>query len=151
MSGSALSPWALVEHPDEQFKEFSTDLGCEANSTTEAVKCMKALDYTTIARAHFGYIVRKFIFTSCKSHMQRHLILQQHALRVSFQNALASGKRSAFGPTIESVMNNNTFLPAHPLELMKSQKINKVPWMTGVNAEEGLVYLIREFISCILR
>jgi carboxylesterase type B len=65
----------------------------------------------------------------------------------NFQNALANRKRSAFGPTVEGFLNSNTFLPADPVVLMKSRRINAVPWMTGVNADEGLVYLIRKCFS----
>jgi hypothetical protein len=59
MSGSGLSPWATIDEPAEQAKEFATDLGCPTNSTKEMVKCMKSLEASTIARAHFGYIVRR--------------------------------------------------------------------------------------------
>jgi len=39
-------------------------------------------------------------------------------------------------------VDENTFLSESPIELVKSSRVNNVPWLTGVNSEEGLVYLI---------
>ncbi|XP_035704166.1 venom carboxylesterase-6 isoform X2 [Folsomia candida] len=113
MSGTAISPWALIENPHLQAMEFANDLDCPTDNITMMVACLKSLDANRITRVHFGYI-----------------------------NNLANNKRSVYGPTVESAI-KNAFLPAEPIHLLKAGKIpSSVPWMTGVNSEEGLVYLI---------
>jgi len=47
-----------------------------------------------------------------------------------------------FGPSIEQVddatkAKGNVFLPDSPTKLYKSGKFNHVPWIAGVNSEEG--------------
>lgn len=41
-----------------------------------------------------------------------------------------------FKPTVEHP-HPGAFLPAHPFEIIKSGNATKVPWMTGVNTEDG--------------
>jgi len=46
-----------------------------------------------------------------------------------------------YAPSVESVLDENTFLTDEPYSLMKNGGIvNKVPWLTGVNADDGLIY-----------
>jgi len=44
-----------------------------------------------------------------------------------------------FAPTVE-VIQKDAFLPGHPYDLMRSGKVNAVPWMSGYNADEGLIF-----------
>ena len=50
----------------------------------------------------------------------------------------------AFIPTIETVMHEDTFLPAHPLQMIKNGSLARIPWMAGVNSDEGLYLIARE-------
>lgn len=43
-----------------------------------------------------------------------------------------------FKPCIEP-MHNGAFLTAHPLDIIKSGKVPRKPWMTGVNAQDGAI------------
>ncbi|ODM99012.1 Venom carboxylesterase-6 [Orchesella cincta] len=112
-SGTALSPWALIDNPELQAQELAEGLDCPTNDTIRMVKCLKTLPGMKIARYHIGYI-----------------------------RALAEEKHSIFGPTVESPHNGSYFLPAPPIELLRKGRISKVPWIAGVNSGEGLVHLI---------
>lgn len=58
MSGTSISPWAFIEEPEVQAKEYAADLNCPTENTTIMVQCLKSLDAQAIARIHFRYIVR---------------------------------------------------------------------------------------------
>lgn len=46
---------------------------------------------------------------------------------------------SVFKPSIEEIEDEEAFLTQDPLEIMKAGNIsNPVPWIIGVNSEEGL-------------
>lgn len=62
MSGTAISPWGFIDTPASQAKEFSADLNCPTDNTTEMVRCLKSLDANVITRQHFGYIVSLNLF-----------------------------------------------------------------------------------------
>jgi hypothetical protein len=40
---------------------------------------------------------------------------------------------------VETVQDENTFLPARPNDILRLGQINRVPWITGVTSEEGLL------------
>ena len=42
-------------------------------------------------------------------------------------------------PTVEAIVDAETFLPDHPQKLMKAGKFTKVPLLLGGNAHEGLL------------
>jgi len=50
-----------------------------------------------------------------------------------------------FAPSVESKVNNpSIFLPEHPYEILKAGKALKIPILTGVNSEEGLLATARK-------
>ncbi|CAG7822962.1 unnamed protein product [Allacma fusca] len=42
-------------------------------------------------------------------------------------------------PSIEATDDEEAFLVEHPLEILAQGKAQRVPWMAGVNADEGLL------------
>jgi carboxylesterase type B len=48
-----------------------------------------------------------------------------------------------FAPTLEAVVDENTFLSKHPHKILESGEQNDVPWMTGLNSDEGLLFTAR--------
>ena len=57
------------------------------------------------------------------------------------------GRRGFYGPTVEFVNDSLTFLPDTPKELVMAGKMTKVPWIVGVNANEGLLFGIRKILA----
>ena len=51
-----------------------------------------------------------------------------------------------FRASVETVRDNSTFLSQHPEELLREGKFAKIPWMTGVNSAEGLVWMYRKLL-----
>jgi len=47
---------------------------------------------------------------------------------------------SVFVPSVEKLEKDvHSFLVEYPEEIMRKGTFNKVPWITGVNSEEGLI------------
>jgi carboxylesterase 1 len=44
-----------------------------------------------------------------------------------------------FKPTIEVIDDDQAFLTKHPTEIIKSGNFSLVPWIAGINSEEGLI------------
>lgn len=45
-----------------------------------------------------------------------------------------------YAPSVEAVVDKGTFLPDQPIELLKRGEFAKIPWMAGVDSEEGLPF-----------
>lgn len=111
-SGTALSPWAINRDPKEQFKDLAHGLGCSKRSTKAMISCLKKVPAIRFAR------------------------YDQHHLSDN-----AAGKNSLFRPSIE-VDSPEPFLSKKPSDILKSGDFAKVPYITGVNSGEGLLYMI---------
>jgi carboxylesterase type B len=83
---------------------------CPTENTTEMVACLKLLPATTIQDAHVEVV------------------------------DLLRDPLSVFVPTVEAVKDENAFITEDPLEIAKNESVNKVPWLAGVTADEGLMF-----------
>ena len=45
-----------------------------------------------------------------------------------------------FAPTAEAIDDEDTFLSDSPLNLVQQGKFRPIPWLTGVLADEGLIF-----------
>lgn len=45
-----------------------------------------------------------------------------------------------FKPSLELVQNDNTFITESPFRLLAQGKFAQVPFMTGVNSHEGIIF-----------
>lgn len=64
-----------------------------------------------------------------------------------FHNPLA-----AFAPTVEAIKDERTFLSEHPkVTLANGKVVNNVPWLLGVNDQEGMIYAggVKKFFICV--
>ncbi|OXA51774.1 esterase E4 [Folsomia candida] len=110
-SGSALHFWAILEEPKRQAERFASSVGCPFNDTAEIKSCLKKLDPIQLIEGH------------------REMM---DPLRESI---------AIFKPSVEvDIRDGNTFLAEKPTEMAKRGDFTKVPWVTGVNSEEGLVF-----------
>lgn len=113
-SGTAIKVYSSVKHPREQANRLATRLGCPFHKTEAMVTCLKKMDALKIVQTTIEY---------------RNVLL--HPLAI-------------YAPSKEYVLDNQTFLHDDPINLLKSGGIsNAVPWLTGVNAEDGLIYTAR--------
>ncbi|KAG4074888.1 hypothetical protein HA402_009313 [Bradysia odoriphaga] len=108
-SGSPLNSWALYPDPEKQAKRFAAKFGCPVDNSKEMVDCLKTLDAVELVNAHYEMLL---------------------PLRDSI---------TMFVPTIESPIDDQTFLSESPHILLKEGRFNKMPMMAGVNSEEGLL------------
>jgi len=60
-------------------------------------------------------------------------------------------KYAYFGPTVEydEDEDGDAFLPDLPQNIINSGNISKVPWICGVNSEEGILHAARKKVNCL--
>lgn len=114
-SGFSLAQWSFIRKPREQAKLFAKKLDCPTRTTEELISCLKALPGRRLAEVFRG------------THDVLHPRLDN------------------FGPTIESGFphenDTDTFLSEHPRDILRRGEVKtRVPMISGVNAEEGLIY-----------
>jgi carboxylesterase type B len=62
-------------------------------------------------------------------------------LYFQLQNEFIGDRLALFSPTVEAVNDSSAFLAEHPRRLLEEGRVaNPVPWIVGVNSEEGLIY-----------
>ncbi|XP_016907128.2 esterase FE4 [Apis cerana] len=108
-SGTVLNPWAITYNPREQAFMLGEALGIKTTDSEELVKKLSEFHVKDIIAAS-GEIMKK-------------------------QNIL-SGHMNAFVPSIEVDLGQDVFLPTDPWTLLKSGRIEDVPVMSGITADE---------------
>lgn len=111
-SGNALCPWAFVANPKSVAKRLSYSIGCPTKNPRYLVACLMNKEPNEIVAA-------------------------QHDLSGWEDDPIVP-----FAPSIEDSKKvagdlGTVFLPDHPLVMWESGNFNKVPWITGVNDQEG--------------
>ncbi|CAL8081018.1 unnamed protein product [Orchesella dallaii] len=109
-SGNALVTWASQDNPEEQAFRFAAQMNC-----------MKSSNKTKIAKCLRNADADKI----AKSQRSASDILHH--------------KHALYSPTIEKE-GEDAFISALPQDIIKAGNITKVPWLVGVNSEEGLIY-----------
>lgn len=114
-SGTAIKVYSSVKHPRQQANRLASRLGCPWHKSAAMVECLKKIDALKIIQTQLEY---------------RNVLL--HPLAI-------------YAPSKEGVWDHSTFLPDEPLTLLRNgSTVNSVPWMTGVNADDGLIYSASE-------
>ncbi|CAL8100204.1 unnamed protein product [Orchesella dallaii] len=109
-SGSTLHFWAVNKDPRKQALRYLNQLGCPSENKTAMVECLKSANAYDIAEIH------------------RELL---DPLREAI---------TIFKPSVEvDIPDGNTFITEHPRDLALRGDYNRVPWIMGVNSEEGLI------------
>ncbi|CAL8137610.1 unnamed protein product [Orchesella dallaii] len=108
-SGTIQSPWAISHSGKEQALRLAKILDCPVNDSHASLDCLKKKDVNKIVEVH-----------------SESLYFLHDPL-------------SVFKPTVEEIDDDDAFLTQDPLELMKAGNVTtRVPWIIGVNSEEGL-------------
>ncbi|CAG7822766.1 unnamed protein product [Allacma fusca] len=119
-SGTAIRTYQIVNNPGDYAKRLGSQLDCPTLDSLIMVKCLKNIDGEKIAKIH----------------------LDKWSKRKFFQDLLSS-PLAQYSPSVETIIDDDTFLHANPYRILKSGNFSRVPWLTGVNSEEGLVYSAR--------
>ncbi|CAH0390833.1 unnamed protein product [Bemisia tabaci] len=117
MSGSSLTPFALVENGREKADRLAATLGCPTFSSRDLVDCLRYRPALQIV---------KLLATP--------LFMPYHY-----------NPYSPFGPTVE-MAGTEPFLSQSPYELLKSGQVKDIPWLASVTSEEGL-YPTSNFVA----
>ncbi|CAG7730277.1 unnamed protein product [Allacma fusca] len=113
LSGHALVPWAFVEDPVQQAQRFGENVNCPTMIPSEFLECLRARGSEDMIKVH---------------------ALHRNAVVHPLEN---------FGPSLESIVDSDTFLSRRPSEILNSNNFTKIPIMAGVNEGEGLFWVAR--------
>jgi hypothetical protein len=47
---------------------------------------------------------------------------------------------SLYGPTVEAINDEKTFLGEEPINILKSGNFMRIPWIAGVNSADGVLF-----------
>ncbi|ODN00458.1 Venom carboxylesterase-6 [Orchesella cincta] len=109
-SGSSFHFWAVNREPRKQALRFLNQLGCPSDNKTAMIQCLKSANAYDIAEIHREVL---------------------DPLREAI---------TIYKPSIEvPIDDGNTFISEHPKDLALRGDYIKVPWIFGVNSEEGLI------------
>jgi len=109
-SGLALNPWSIYKSPKEQALRYAEKLNCTTANSKSMVNCLKSLPLSEIMEMH----------TETADPLREVI--------------------SVFVPTIEKyIPDGKTFLAEDPKVLLENGMFTKVPLLTGVDSEEGLI------------
>jgi juvenile-hormone esterase len=115
-SGVATEPFAYdtPEGAKAFARKYSRDVKCPAEDSAELVRCLRSRSTDELLGA-------------AKEDMQTEIITHPHKNGYLLR------------PTIEAVNDSETFLAEHPLKVIAEGRASRVPWMSGLVAEEGLL------------
>ncbi|CAG7822765.1 unnamed protein product [Allacma fusca] len=111
-SGTAIKLWSMSTKPQQQALRLGHRLNCPVENSDVLLTCLR-------------------------NHTGKEIIELQIETITPLLNPL-----HMYGPTIEipaTRKNKDVFLPDHPYILMSTGQFHPVPWITGINSEEGLL------------
>ncbi|CAG7838552.1 unnamed protein product [Allacma fusca] len=114
MSGTVMRKYTSTDDKKGQLENFGKKLGCIGDTTKTVVDCLKKVE--------------------------GHKIVEQHR---EAAEALLKNKFALFVPTTESINDSRTFLGVNPRTSIQDGYFERIPWVAGVVAHEGLIYVAR--------
>ncbi|CAG7725377.1 unnamed protein product, partial [Allacma fusca] len=113
LSGNAYAFWAKAYRPVEQSQKLGRTFGCNLNSTATIVECLRTVDSIKLVGVH-------------------------RPNRFPMVDPIET-----YGPSVEAIVDGDTFMSESPEKVMADKRFAKVPVMAGINRGEGLVYAAR--------
>ncbi|KAJ9582240.1 hypothetical protein L9F63_003369, partial [Diploptera punctata] len=114
-NGSALHEWAYADPQYMVDKSFNIGerMGCKTNNANELLACLENANSDVIINCTEGKVF-------------------------SMSNSVVPLR-----PTVENAQmtDEQIFLPESPLELVRQGKFYNVPYITGINSREGIIYM----------
>ncbi|CAG7704399.1 unnamed protein product, partial [Allacma fusca] len=116
LSGVATDPWSIdpMEVTKRRTEELAQKVNCPSHDSQELVMCLRSRSWRELLNADVNEMATFYILYP---HKQGRL----------------------FAPTIEAVSDSEAFLTRHPLNILENGLAHRVPWITGVVADEGLL------------
>lgn len=129
--------WASHDNPQEQARLFASQMNCLKATMTKTAKCLRNLDKEKIAKSQRSASVRIYFLQN----LFNYTVLITIFLK-KYKDIL-HGQYALYAPTIE-LQAEDAFISEPPQNIIKNGDIAKVPWLVGVNSEEGLIYSARK-------
>jgi carboxylesterase type B len=105
--GSAISSWYFVRDPIHQAKLYGQQVGCPIESKEALLTCLKGKKTEELVTLYHRWF------------------------------EIADSEFVRFAPSIEHIPAEKAFLTENPFVSLSEGRINKVPWITGVQLYEG--------------
>lgn len=125
-SGSALNPWSLADNTTERAYRLAEILGFRGSSTEELLSFLR--------QAPFRKIVEAVPLTISDADIRRNIGLPFVPVIEGLEWANSVNES-------ESEFVEEPFLSEHPSVIYKRQDFNKVPYITGYNTHEAMVFI----------
>ncbi|CAG7835930.1 unnamed protein product [Allacma fusca] len=115
-SGVASQPWGsdTTEVAKKYTEKFAAELNCPTGNSAELIQCLREKSVDDLINAANIEIKKE---NMVNPHKDGHW----------------------FRPSVEAIDDEEAFLTQHPLDAVKEHKFHRIPWMSGVNAHEGLI------------
>ncbi|XP_021912901.1 esterase E4-like isoform X2 [Zootermopsis nevadensis] len=115
MSGVVLNPWALIEEPRDRAFRLGAALGSKATNSKELVEFLRTVP------------AQQLVEDIVKAQTP-----EEKASQLLF-----------FAPTLETgaQQGEEVFLTGKPLDLMQEGRFHKVPFMSGITSQEGMLIM----------
>ncbi|CAG7835739.1 unnamed protein product [Allacma fusca] len=116
LSGVATNPWSYdtTEVARKRTEDFARKVNCPIHDSQELANCLR-------------------------DRSSRELITAGLDDLTTFSMLLPHKSGTLFRPTVEAGNDSETFLAQDPLDVVKQGKAHRVPWITGVTGDEGLI------------
>nr|ARN17876.1 carboxylesterase 9 [Cephus cinctus] len=111
-SGTVMTTWAITYNSTKDSFALGAAFGINTNNSTELVEGLLKINSTALVRM---------------------------ANKLSRETEGMSGGHYLFKPSVEVNVGQEIFLPADPWELLKTGRINDVPYMMGFNQDEMII------------
>ena len=106
-------------------------MNCESSTSKEVIACLQSKQAEEVANFNKKTKVKMFKILSKGSNWET--ILNQ-------DEGLGAFPIDVFSPRID-IERESPFLPAHPKELIKEKRFNAVPYISGLNEHEGIIFV----------
>lgn len=127
-SGSAINPWSLADNTTERAFRLAEILGFKGGSTEEMLEFLR--------QAPFRKIVEAVPLTISEDDLRRNIGLP-------FVPVIEGLEWANNVNESESEYIEDAFISEHPTIIYKRQEFNKVPYITGYNTHEAMVFIRR--------
>lgn len=127
-SGSAFNPWSLADNTTERARRLAEIIGFKGGSNEELLEFLR--------QAPFRKIVEAVPLTITEEDIRRNIGLPFVPVIEGLEWANSLNES-------ESGFLEEPFISEHPSVIYKRQEFNKVPYITGYNTHEAMVFIRR--------
>lgn len=126
-SGSVLNPWAMMRQPRDRAFRLGEVLGFKTNNTDDLLAFLRKVS------------PRKLIDAAPKTITHED---SRKNIGLPFVPSIENWQQYEVD-SLENAIFEETFMSEEPMAMLKAGKVNRVPYMTGFNSQEAMLFMRR--------